>query len=75
MITYLTPAPHAVLDLCTATQRQFAENSRDYAVTTFDWRNLTQTADPDCSLPAPVHFSLGRNGRTGHVADRSYRRL
>lgn len=57
MITYLTPAPHAVLDLCTATQRQFAENSRDYAVPTFDWRNLVQTTDPDCSLPAPIHFS------------------
>lgn len=62
MITYLTPAPDAVIDLCTPTQRQFAENSRDYATPAFDWRNLTQTTDPDCSLPSPVHFSWEADG-------------
>lgn len=57
MITLLTPTQDAVLDLCTTTQRQFAKNSLDYATPAFDWRHLTETTDPDCSLPAPIHFA------------------
>lgn len=62
MIKLLSPVEGAVLDLCTATQRQFAKNSRDYAAPAFDWRNLTQTTDPDCSLPATIRFAWEGDG-------------
>ena len=62
MIKLLTPENGALLSLQTKAQIAFAENSRDYAAPDFDWRNLTQTSDPDCSIPAPVFFSWQADG-------------
>jgi protein-tyrosine phosphatase len=62
MITLLLPENGATVCLQTAAQIAFAENSRDYATSDFDWRNLTQTSDPDCSFPAPVVFSWETDG-------------
>ncbi len=62
MITLLQPTDGAQVSLQTAAQIAFAENSRDYAAPDFDWRNLTQTSDPDCSIPAPVVFAWQANG-------------
>ena len=57
MIRSLLPENGAAVSLQTQAQIAFAENSRDYAAPDFDWRNLTQTTDPDCSIPAPVQFA------------------
>ncbi|MBE6658871.1 MAG: hypothetical protein E7604_10570 [Ruminococcaceae bacterium] len=62
MIQLLQPENGAKVSLQTAAQTAFAENSRDYAAPDFDWRNLTQTTDPDCSIPAPVVFSWRADG-------------
>ena len=61
MISLFQPADGAVVCLQTAAQIAFAENSRDYAAPDFDWRNLVQTSDPDCSFPAPVVFAWQAN--------------
>ena len=62
MIRLLLPENGAVVSLQTKAQIAFAENSRDYAAPEFDWRNLTQTSDPDCSFPAPVQFTWEADG-------------
>ena len=62
MITLIRPDNGSTVSLQTPTQIAFAENSRDYAAPDFDWRNLTQTTDPDCSIPAPVVFEWDGDG-------------
>ena len=62
MIQLLQPENGGTVSLQTPAQIAFAENSRDYAAPDFDWRNLTQTSDPDCSIPAPVVFAWQADG-------------
>ena len=62
MICLLQPRDGVMVPLQTPAQIAFAENSRDYAVPDFDWRNLTQTTDPDCSFPLPVMFAWQADG-------------
>lgn len=57
MIRLLMPEHRAVVSQHTAVQISFAEHSREYAAPAFDWRNLTHSGAPDCSVPAPVVFS------------------
>ena len=57
MIRLKSPDNGACLNLQTAAQTFFAQNSRKYAAPDFDWRSLIQTDEPDCSIPAPVVFS------------------
>jgi len=63
MIALLQPADRVTVSLQTAAQIAFAENSRDYAAPDFDWRNLTQASDPDCSVPLPVLFVWQADGK------------
>ncbi len=62
MIQLIQPENGISVSLQTPAQIAFAENSRDYAAPDFDWRNLTQTTDPDCSIPAPVVFVWEADG-------------
>ena len=62
MITLIQPTDGASVSLQTAAHIAFAENSLDYAAPDFDWRNLTHTSDPDCSVPAPIVFSWQADG-------------
>ncbi len=62
MIQLISPENGTTVSLQTPAQIAFAENSRDYAAPDFDWRNLTQTTDPDCSIPAPVVFTWEADG-------------
>ena len=62
MVKLLLPENGAAVSLQTNAQIAFAENSRDYAAPDFDWRNLTQTSDPDGSFPEPVVFSWQADG-------------
>jgi len=63
MIRLISPCENDSVCLQTAAQIAFAANSRDYAQPEFDWRHLTQTTDPDCSIPAPVVFAWEAGGK------------
>lgn len=56
MIRLISPSENEKVCLQTAVQMNFASNSRDYAQSEIDWRNLTQTTETDCTIPNSIRF-------------------